>query len=178
MTQEQTLGSINIPAHDYNSLNLRINPEKELKEIEAFLKGERIEWVENDKGDIVKNSIKVGIRQCDPNHVATILSCVSSCLNTATVQGNFTTDRSGYCQAYEDFKENFRKDLAEALIINIYDFGISDEKFDTIMFIICNRVEPFMTRLIDNLERDGLTKSVKSIETNKTNEPERRGLFS
>lgn len=175
--EEKSLGSLSLPVTDFNSLNLRINPEREIQKIEVFLKGERIDYIENEKGEIVETRVKVGLRQCNPDYVSEIISLVESCISTAVVQGNFSVDKNGYCKQYEDFKEDFRIDLSEYLIANIYDLEITEEHYNAIIFNITNRVDLFLTRLIGGKDRELNSQTLKTLETTRT-EPEKRSLFS
>jgi lipid II:glycine glycyltransferase (peptidoglycan interpeptide bridge formation enzyme) len=82
-------------------------------------------------------------------------------MNSAISQGNFTEDKDGYSQQYENYIYNFRLDFHQYLLINLYRFDISEYELDGIVDMVMLMVEPFMTRLIGNKERESISESMQ-----------------
>lgn len=96
----------------------------------------------------------------NPNGVQAILSLVRSVINSQTVQGNFTrADLDDYiCEVHVS--------LVSDIVENCYEWGIQDHKLNYIMDKIMSLVIPFMTRTIDNKERESYTQTLRTVETN------------
>lgn len=173
MPEQQRNSNYTIPPVDFNSLNLRINPDKLLLDIEIFLKGEKEELYEDDNGNVSSRTVKIGLRKANQVGIQSIMSYLKSCLNTHNVLGYFPEDKYGYCKQYEDYCYYFHTELIEYLMLNMYEYEIDDNEIDGIVDFIMNMVRPFMTRLINGREAQALVQTVKTEE--KTSyEPEKK----
>jgi hypothetical protein len=162
---DSTITSLTKAYNDYNSMQIRLNTEPLLERYELFIRGERVEYIADEAGNIRQVRIKVSAPKANPQGINEILQWISGILNPQVVQGNFMVDKRGYSRAYEDYIFFFRNDFMDYLLTNIYDYEI-DEK--VIMGLVDQAelvVRPFMTRLINNEERRGFGREIKSDST-------------
>ena len=93
-------------------------------------------------------------------------------INPQTVQGNYTDER------YIDFVIEKRIEIARACFVNFYEWELlADDNIDEITNFIMNIIEPFMSRTIDNKERESYAATIKTSETN-TIPRQSKGMFS
>ncbi len=157
------------------ALQIRLDTKTLIEDIELFLKAEIIHFHQDDAGKITTSKSKIGTPKANARGIQGILALVSSFINSQTVQGNF--DR----QQYEQYVWDARVDLACNLTNNLYFWAIAEEDTDVIIDQIMNIVEPFISRLIDNKERDSYAETIKHSEVstmqNKTGGGFPFGLF-
>lgn len=177
MESEQANANQRVPYVDFNTMQLRLNPEPLMQKIEIFLRGEKEISIENDSGDIEVRKIKIGLRKANENGIQSIYNWISSIINVQVVQGNFPVDNHGFSLAYEDFIQYFREEFTEYLELNCYDFDISDNEFNGIIDFSCRLVEAYVTRLIGNEERINYMHTIQSRESNTVSD-QKRGGFS
>jgi hypothetical protein len=163
---EQSIGSISRYSMDATSLQYRLDPNPLLSKIEMFLRGTKTVLVQDKEGNIKESQLRVGLPKANENGVQSILNWLWGIINTQVVQGNFTSDKSGYCQAYEDYLYNVRLDLGDYIMINLYDFEIEESETMGIIDFIMTVLFPYMSRLIDNKERESYAETMKNIESN------------
>ena len=154
---------LNKAINNYNLLQLRLDPSSLLTEIKMFLKAE-IEVVSQDEtGNIKREVIPVGMPKANEAGIASILNWIQMTINPQVVQGNFPSDRSGKSEMYEQYIQEFQLDLGDMVYINMYDYGINENEAQPIIDAIMNLVKPFMTRLIDNKERESYGDTFREI---------------
>jgi len=156
---------LNKAINNYNLLQLRLDPSNLITEIKMFLKAE-IEVVDQDeKGDIRRRVIPVGMPKANESGIASILNWIQMTINPQVVQGNFPSDRQGKSDMYDRYIEEFQLDLGDMIYINMYDYGINESEAQAIIDAVLNLVKPFMTRLIDNKERESYGETFKETFT-------------
>lgn len=152
--------------NEFNVVKARIDTTELLERIEYYLRGSYLERMQTEDGQIISRIIKHGIPKANPLGVQSIMSWTAMTLNAQVVQGNFTSDKTGYSQMYEDYCYWFQCDLGDYLMTNLDNFGIELREFQGIIDGTMNIVRPYMTRLIDNKERESYAETTKSTETN------------
>jgi len=73
---------------------------------------------------------------------------------------------------FDMYVEDVHVDLVCFLVNNCYNWEIDDDDIDVVVDFIMKLVIPFMTRLIDNKERESYDNTIKSIEHNRITEQE------
>lgn len=144
---------------DNNILNLRLNTEGLLKDIEVFLSGKRIEKVIEGR-ETKFHEIKIGNPLMNAEGVQAIINYLRLTLSPHTVQGNFTDDD------YRDFVKEMDNNLSCNITPNIDRWSINDDDYDHIIDSIMSSVQMFVSRLIDNKERDSYAATLRSTESN------------
>jgi hypothetical protein len=165
-TQTQdVVSTINAQSNDFYALNLRLNPDPLLARTEMYLRGAKIEYIETPQG-IQGRKVNIGVPLANNFGVQQILNRIGSIINPQVVQGNFPSDDTGYSFEYEYYIREVRYSIAEFLFINLDNFEIDEAQYEGICDFIMDIVIPFMSRLIDNKERDSYG---KVSETNSSN---------
>lgn len=162
---ESILSSLNKRQNEFNVIKTRIDTEDLLDRIELYLRGARLVTIQDDTGVRSKN-IKFGVAKANEQGIQSILNWLSMTINPHTVQGNFPSDRTGYSKQFSDFIFYFRLDLGEYLMINLENFDIKLYEYQGIIDSILFLLEPFMSRCIDNLERQSYSETTRSVESN------------
>ena len=159
------------------ALQIRLDTTMLMENIELFLRGAKI-VVEQDEatGKITTKRVSLGEAKANDRGIQSILNWMQLMLNPQVVQGNFPTDNSGQSSMYEQYIYYARIDLSESLIVNCYNWEILDEDIDVIIDSIMNAIEPFMTRLIGNKERESYDATIKHLESNTIQEGGNQGF--
>ena len=181
MEQEQgrVAYSDNQGFNNANALQVRLDVNNVLKDVESFLRGKKIDYMQDNDGEIRQIEVDVGTPKCNNEGVQSILSFLRTIINTQTVQGNFITDDGADSTMYYNYVSNCRLDLSEAIALNLYKWSISTNEAELIVDSILNIVIPFMTRLIDNKERESYSNTIKHEERNTlTKEDNKFKLFA
>jgi len=163
---ENQIATLNKAIQNYNLLQLRLDPTNLINEIKMFLKAE-IEIIEQDeRGGFMRRTIPVGVPKANKQGIASILNWIQIVINPQVVQGNFTSDRHGKSEMYEQYIMEFQMDLGDMIYINLYDYDINETEAQSIIDAIMNLVKPFMTRLISNKERESYGDTFREVITN------------
>jgi len=155
------------------ALQIRLNTEPVVRQIEMYLRGRREEVYQDEKDGIIKNrTVYIGKPLINDEGLQWIMNFVETLFNVQVVQGNFEE----YDQ-YTAFLERTRKDLAEHLMINLYDYDIKENNYNGVISTMMRFVETFTSRLIKNKERDSYNNTIRSVESNSLR-PLKQGLMS
>jgi len=153
--------SSNYAFHNATIIQLRLDTEKVLEKIEIFLKGARIVYQEKD-GNIVGINQETGTPKANDEGIQSIMNMISCVVNSQTVQGNFDHEE------YEQYIEEINISLLSAIVTNCCEWDIKDDDIESIINFTMALIRPFMSRVIDNKERDGYTNTMRHIESNTT----------
>jgi len=159
-----TTTAANIGYNSASALQIRLETREIIENIELFLRGNKIIIEQDDKGKITTKRVSIGASKANDVGIQSILNWIQMILNPQVVQGNFPTDNQAYSRMYEDYIYWARVNLVTYIMENIYHWDIIDEEIDGIVNSVMNIVEPFMTRLIDNKERESYEHTVKHLE--------------
>lgn len=160
-----------------SALQIRLDTVTIIENVELFLRGAKIQVEQNEKGEIITKRIPLGKPRANDLGIQGILNWLQLVLNPQVVQGNFSTEAGKYSPKYEDYIFYLRIDLAQAILINCYEWEIAEQDMDLIVDSIMSAVEPYMTRLIDNKERESYANTITHNETNRVNEGKGFSLF-
>jgi len=159
---ENQITVLNKAINNYNLLQLRLDPSNLISEIKLFLNAEIETLSQDGQGSFQRQVISVGIPKANKKGIASILNWIQMTINPQVVQGNFPTT-NGLSEMYEQFIMEFQQDLGDMIYINLYDYDINETEAQSIIDAIMNLVKPFMTRLIDNKERESYGDTFKQI---------------
>ena len=127
-------------------------------------------YEQNEKtGRIEQKQISVGDAKANNKGVQSIMKCVKSVINIASIQGNLEK------QQYENFLSQLNLDLNELLFVNFHKFEIKEEDYKSIIDDILNLSELVISRTIDNKERESYSQTVKHTENQTIDN--RRGIL-
>lgn len=164
----------NTAFNNASSLNIKLNTEPILKEFEAILRGQEL-YEEIINGEVVVKSRTIGQPLANDKGIQALMFFIKSIFNQHIVQGNFKEDVD-----YENYIIRRRKDLACLLTINRSTYGISLSNQPVVIYSFMAGIEAFMTRPLDNKEREGNNMAIKSseiIQTGQTNNKKFLGVF-
>lgn len=157
------------PVIDSNIINIRLNMSELLNEIQTTITGVAFEYLENEKtGEVIKKEIRVAPSIMNEIGCIRVMRWLKNVFNTAVVQGNFHVDKTGISEEYERWVINFQKNLGHYLMINLHYFELDIDEYEGLIDSIMCSVEPFMTRLKGNKERESYSSTMQHIENTKT----------
>lgn len=137
---------------------LRLDTEQALKRIELYLRGKDIQLIENDKGELVERVVIIGEPKMNDRGIQAIMHKLNSLFSSHIVQGNLTEDRHAQVVFY------FHADLAEDLATNLHRWGVNVNDYSDLIDTIIPQVDVFLSRTIDNKEREALIPTMQHVE--------------
>lgn len=142
-----------------NALQIRLNTEPILRNIEFYLRGYEERLVDN-KGEPEIRVVQVAEPKANSTGIHNIMAWVSSTFNTQVVQGNFKDFEHLY-----DYLADFRIDLTDYLMNNLYDWEIRLRDFEGIVDLIVQMNKLFLSRLVADGERRSYSNTIQHRET-------------
>jgi hypothetical protein len=70
-----------------------------------------------------------------------------------------------------------RNELTKMIVINLYSWDVRTQDAESIIDFIMNLIEPFLSRLVDNKERESYASSLRVSES-QNNEAQRQSWLS
>jgi hypothetical protein len=144
-----------------SSIQIRLDTKEILEAIRTYLSGKQPNTVAKD-GVVQYASISVGHPLMNEVGVAHYVNYVSSVINPAVVQGNYTDDW------YRMNLELTHKRLAKIIVVNTRSWNIQRQDRTAIIGFTMEIIKGFMSRLLDNKERESYGLTMRSLETNRT----------
>jgi len=169
MEQQQIhnqLQSITKAYNEFNALKMRLDTSPLLEKVELFLRGAAFTVQQNETGEIKTIRTSIGVPKMNDDGIQTILNWLSTTVNPQTVQGNYYVDNAGFSFKYEQYIEEYHIELSTLIILNAYNWDVPDNETDGIIKVILLLIQPYMTRLLENKERDSYSQTMKTIESN------------
>lgn len=148
--------------NDPSSMQIRLDTESVKIKLSYFLKGYYEDIEVKPDGSATKKLRQLGQPKVNDIGYQSIMLFVEQAINPQTVQGN---------RGEEDFGKlmfRFRKSLTRDLWINMHTYDINEREFDGIVDAICIFAEPFLSRTINNKERDSYGQSWVQRDSNTT----------
>jgi hypothetical protein len=158
---------------DYNSppaaVQMRLDTKELLEKIEIFLRGGHITYFYADNADgereLCSEFVESGKKMCNSFGVQTLVNWICGVLNPHVVQGNFWIDpKTGISRDYDNYIKEFNIDLISLIVIKRVEWDVSISDVEGISDFIMSMVIPFMTRLIDNKERESYGTTIRTVE--------------
>ena len=157
--QQNALSSSNEAFVNASIIQLRLNTESLLRDIELYLNGSYEATRVDDKGIAYTEIINVSAPQANQIGIYSIMSWLRSTINSQVVQGNIENFDNLYTEVAD-----FRMDLTQNMMINIYDWEINEYAFEGIVDRIMKTIKPFLSRLVKNEERLSYAKTLSHSE--------------
>lgn len=153
-------------------IKLRLDNSSILQGFKLFLTGKELVNIEDDNGMIKTVLNPIGVPLVNEKGVQALLGLMSNIINSQSVQGNWKSER------YEDYVYESDVDvITKNVFTNRLIWDIKEESYmDLICDAFISLVQPFISRTIDNKERESYN-SMQSRETTVQNEG-RRGMFT
>jgi hypothetical protein len=172
--RQQSMLANNAAYVNQSALEMRLDTKELLAAIQKFLTGEMAYTVQDkDTGEIKITTVKTGEPLANQIGINHIINLVSSIINPATVQGNYTDDWWRECLV------RLRGQLAAIIVCNTVKWEIEPTARKSIMvFIMDGLVVPFTSRLIDNKERESYANTIRSVEASHIHDRTHSGLLN
>jgi hypothetical protein len=141
------------------ALQIRLDPSEVIREIERYLRGVKTEMRPQNDGSIKEIIVWKGKPMMNERGIQAVMSIVIACFNNQVVQGNFLD-----YDLYADHLCRTRKELSFNLMMSMYDYDLAQENFSEIMSTLMRYIEVYMTRPINNKERESYAQTLRSSE--------------
>ena len=144
----------------YSALQIRLNTQPLVTEMEKFLKGSVLEYIQNpETGEITTHQVKIGEPLANDKGCQRIMSILTSLINPQTVQGNLNEIQ------FNQIVYDIKMDLSYELVLNYHEWGIKEEDRSYIVRTLEKMAFMFISRTLNNKERDGYGESMRTLET-------------
>lgn len=156
-----------------SALELRLSTREICERFELFLRGKIIKERSDPENPskVITEIIKTGEPLGNDEGIRNIVGIFEGIVNTANVQGNYKVSD------YYRYMTSIHQKLAYAFTVNGHKWKIEKHR-QTILDKFILQISLFLTRPIDNKEREGYT-NIKHLENNTiNNQAARNGLFS
>ena len=150
-----------------NIIQFRLDTTEMIQNIQRFLSGEIYVPVPKPDGSTKWEKQVVGENLANKKGVQHIINYLSGIINPSVVQGNYTDDQ------YSDHVSRIHKSITRQLLVNYHDWGMQYQDLEMINDVIMNVVETFLSRLIDNKERESYATTMKTTESSRVQEKSR-----
>lgn len=147
--------------NDAGFVKLRLDTSTLMKRIQEYLSGKTRLYSQDENGVITSNLLEIGGRLVNDKGVAGIMASVDMRVNPHTVTGNFNEEQ------YSNYLYHTRRELAFIVVQNGPVWEIEDYNMKKIIDDIMGLVGPFMSRLIDNGERDSYQPKISVTDSNR-----------
>jgi len=152
-------------------LQLRLDMSSFISKVEQFLSGRRraLRFNQNNQ-QWEEDYLAEGEPYANKKGITGIVNFINLRANSHTVQGNFKQDD------FKDMLHDTRKELTEMVVSKCYDWEIKDSDIEPLINSIMGFYKPFLSRLLENKERESYMKQFQTREVNNFRDPSSRGL--
>jgi len=153
-----------------SALRIRLDTNPIIMQVELFLRGYHSMIEQDNYGRMRQKRVIVRCAKANDIGIQSILTYLTGIFNSQVVQGNFKEER------YENYIMEINIDFATMVVNNCYTWDIKEDDIDVICDFVMSLIQPFVSRTIDNKERESYEKSLITHETSRTEEKQ-RGFF-
>jgi hypothetical protein len=148
------------PIMDASILKYRLDTGSTLDAIQVYLEG-KIEYTSSDKkGNLELNTRRLSQPKANQEGIHGIMAFVRSIISAPVVMGNFVD-----LARYDSYIYETHISLATMVAVNAPSWEIKDEDMEPITDTIMLLIQPFLSRLIFNKERDSYMGTMQTAET-------------
>jgi hypothetical protein len=144
---------------DSSVLQIRLNSDFVLERVKIYLTGkiQSVVYDKNGEPKVVEEQISAA--KANDRGIQEILNNVQNIVNPQVVQGNFKFEM------FQNYIEEVHAGLITDLMDNLHNWGIDEDDYEPIINKIMILIIPFISRLIENKERDSYAATIKAIES-------------
>lgn len=162
--QGNQLITSNYGYNDISALQIRLQTDNQIQKIRTFLSGkETITLEDTETGRLKFQEHKIGKRLMNDEGVNHLTNYISSVINPQVVQGNYGLEW------YQEQLYNTHKRLAFILTVNRPIWEIEATARYSIMGFLMEFIKPYLSRLIENKERESYSQTLKTMESSTIN---------
>lgn len=160
LQQQTTQGTqaYNSPYTTESALNMRLNTAEPLQRIQEFLEGKQRLNFQKEDGTWEVKDIPCGEPKANNLGVQGLLSRLTALFNASVVQGNYKD------YMYFDHICQMRKELTDEIVINCNKWNVDESDLSGVVDMIMGTLKCFLSRLIDNKERESYTNTIRTVE--------------
>ena len=152
-------------------LKYRLDTKSTLDNLQVYLEGKVDYGGMSQNGELLVETKKLSKAKANQEGIHGIMAWVRSLISAPTVMGNFVD-----MNRYDTFIYEAHGSIATMLAVNAPDWEILDGDLEPICDTIMLLVQAFMSRLIQNKERESYMGNMQTMET--VVQPQRGGIFS
>jgi len=171
---QMTMATDNSGFLDNNSfMTMRLNTEPLIEKYKMFLESKEKRVIfDKETKEYREEYISFGLPLASPEGIMRLTNMLMMRVNHHISQGYIKDEH------YWDYISRARKEVTETLIIKCYDWKILDSNLNMIIDETCALIELFVSRAIDNKERDSFNQTIKESSSIVQNEKSRLGGLS
>jgi len=156
--------------NDSSVLQIRLNADYVLNNFKIFLTGEVQTAVYDKDGNPFMEKRQIAKKKANDEGIQFLLSYAQTVINAQVVQGNFSYEQ------YQNYISEVHDGIIVNLMNNLHSWGVSEDDYESIIDEFMNLVQPFISRLINNKERESYAATIKTVESSNIAQS-RGGLF-
>jgi hypothetical protein len=160
-----------IPGLSPAAIKYRLDNSDMLRDIELYLRSAKVVGKELADGTYAEEMKQIGRPMANEDGIQGIMGYLRIMISPHNVQGNLTWDR------YDFLIYEIHVDLATTLMGNRRNWGISIEDYDIILNNIMHTLQLFLSRTVENKERESYGESIRSDERTVLRPNEKKGWF-
>lgn len=153
------------------AIKYRLDNSVLLRDIELSLRSAKLESYEDEKGEYQERIVVVGRPLANEEGVQGIMGYLRIMVSPHNVQGNLNWDR------YDNFIYEIHIDLATTIMAERKNWGIAIEDYDFIVNSMMHTLQLFISRVVENKERESYGESIRSDERTVLKPNEKKGIF-
>lgn len=157
-------------ANDSSVLHIRLNSDYVLNNFKIFLTGKIQTAVYDKDGNPVIEEKQIAKSKANDEGIQFLLSYAQTVINAQVVQGNFSYEQ------YQNYIDEVHDGLIVNLMNNLYNWEVEEDNYEVIIDEFMNLVQPFISRLIGNKERESYAATIKTVESSNIAQS-KMGLF-
>jgi len=143
-----------------NIIQIRLDTSELIQRLKEFLSGQVVIPERQADGTTKFITQELGEHLCNSRGVAHLTNYISGLINPAVVQGNYEQHQ------YYNHVSRVHKTISRQLVVNYHTWGMKYDDLEMINDYIMNLIETFLSRLIENKERESYSQTLRSTESN------------
>jgi hypothetical protein len=157
--QDKEVSYTSVPNRDNSFMLYRLNTDSLTHQLRITLSGKREDIYQDEKGNIVTTEVDLAEELLNKEGQNYIINWFQGIVNSSCVQANLKED------VYWNSVASYREQIATFLFINFNSWQVKEHTFDLIVESILNTIRLFITRTIDNKERESYGEVYKEISS-------------
>lgn len=147
---------------DAGILALRLETERLVNRFRVYLTGKIIETTyDEETGEPRSTELTIAEPKANAQGVHFLLNFFESIVNPQTVQGNLINE-----ERYDSIVKEIHLGLIQDIVNNMYLWDINEDEVEPLINNVINTIALFLTRPIENKERESYNQTIRHQETN------------